>query len=192
MLEPKIFFTEISSANEDLLKTYETFLSNSEKERLRKTSSHKARISFILGRFLIKTKLAKILKCSAQEVVLKIAENGRPEIESPKSNLSFNLSHSNNLIVLVISDKRVGVDIEFLKKRDFLKIAEEFFTKEEFDLLKESAEQQKLFYKFWTRKEALIKCKGEGLFNHDSEASGYEIITQEVAPDYVMSIALVN
>lgn len=188
----RIFLAKIDE--EKWNKKAEDLLSAVEKERLAKTTSIKAKSRFIAGRFLIKTKFAEILNCSPQEIILKISKSGRLELESPAANLSFNISHSHQLIVLAVSESKVGVDIEFQKKRNFLEIAEEFFTPEEFAFFKKISdenERQKLFYQIWTRTEAVLKCNGEQLFNRKPYAiDDYEIATTELDGGYIMSVAV--
>lgn len=77
-------------------------------------------------------------------------------------NYHFNISHSCGRSVCVLSEKEVGVDIEFCKKvRNFDYIAKHFFCAGEqkrYFGAKSSAEE---FYRIWTRKEALLKkCAG--------------------------------
>lgn len=42
-------------------------------------------------------------------------------------------------------------------------IAERFFSPEEFELIKRSEDPRTLFLRFWTRKEAYLKLKGDGI-----------------------------
>ncbi|MFT7087328.1 MAG: 4'-phosphopantetheinyl transferase [Rickettsiales bacterium] len=126
----------------------------------------KAKRNFICGRVLIKTTLAKMLSCEAGDVVLKSTANGRLEIDYPKSDLNFNISHSVNFITLAFSNKAVGIDIEQNKDRNFLDIAEYFFSKNEFESIKNldsNEEKKRLFYYYWTIKESFVKCSGANL-----------------------------
>ena len=193
----RIFLLDTSSFNldEKAIKNYEVLLSKEEKERLNRTTSLKAKTSFIVGRILIKTSLAKILNCKPADVILKATPKGRLELESPISNLSFNLSHSNNLVVLAVSDIRIGVDIEFIKQRNFIEIAESCFEKEELNLLKNTNSleiQQQLFYKYWTLKEAFIKCNGEQIFNNSVKKpdKNYQLASLQINQNYMMSVVV--
>ena len=193
----QIFLVDTSSLNLDdkAIKNYEALLSKEEKKRLNRTSALKAKTSFVVGRVLIKTTLAKILNCKSTDIILRATPKGRLELEFPISNLSFNLSHSNNLVVLGVSDMRIGIDIEFIKKRNFVEIAESFFTAEEFNLLKKAnslEEQQNLFYKYWTLKEAFIKCNGEQIFNKSSNGpdKNYQLASLQINQNYIMSIVV--
>lgn len=78
----------------------------------------------------------------------------------------FNLSHSEEYVFCVFSDREVGVDIQY--KRSFYneRILRRFFTKEEQELWEHCAtpeERETFFYRMWIRKEAYGKLTGEGI-----------------------------
>ncbi len=73
----------------------------------------------------------------------------------------FNISHSNEYVVLAISDKHpIGVDIEEIKevKDDMRKYIS---SKEEYLYIK----NDKNFFEVWTSKESLSKAYGTGLYD---------------------------
>jgi 4'-phosphopantetheinyl transferase len=81
--------------------------------------------------------------------------------------LRFNVSHSNGVaLYAVAAGREVGVDIEHVRE-DFagLDIAERFFSSREVAALRAlpGAERPGAFFDCWTRKEAYIKARGEGL-----------------------------
>ena len=95
---------------------------------------------------------------------IKISENGKPYLEGIDV-LKFNLSHSEERVMCVLSTEEAGCDVEYIKKTDF-KIAEYFLTEEEramLDTWKTEEEKQDLFYRLWTLKESFIKANGLGM-----------------------------
>ncbi len=98
-------------------------------------------------------------------------EYGKPEIHPSLKvkDLHFNLSHTEGLTVLMITDQQCsGIDIEntaVKQPRSFLDIADRFFTDlESRDIAKGSNEEQiQRFFDYWTLKEAYIKADGQGL-----------------------------
>jgi 4'-phosphopantetheinyl transferase len=69
---------------------------------------------------------------------------------------------------------RVGIDLELIRPySEYLPIAERYFTSEEQELLRALPEerQAEAFFNFWTRKEAYLKAKGDGLSAPLEEAS---------------------
>ena len=86
--------------------------------------------------------------------------HGKPEIQG----LFFNLSHSHDYILCVVSEKPVGCDIE---KVGLLrpKVADRYFTSYEADYLNQFSDEEKakVFYRIWTMKESYTKMTGEGI-----------------------------
>lgn len=83
---------------------------------------------------------------------------GAPYIVDNDKNIS--ISHKNNCLVVALSDKAVGVDIEKIyQKESHIKIAKRYFTSKEIDYI--TAPER--FFILWTRKEALGKLLGVGL-----------------------------
>ena len=117
---------------------------------------------FLMGRFFMRSKLAAQLTLSPSEVPIKLSEGGKPILEG--IDYHFSLTHTAQWIGLYHSAKGpVGVDLETMKQRDFLKLANRFFSPDENDWLEENEERCSRFYRIWTQKEAFLKCTGQGL-----------------------------
>ena len=116
---------------------------------------------FLLGQLLLQRLYRNLFQTDMPYV--SYAENGRPFFID--SDVTFNLSHSRNLVVCGINQSgRVGVDIEYVNsKRNWQDIAKECFSKEELDCLAEAEEPLKQFYLTWTIKEAVVKLLGHGV-----------------------------
>ena len=74
------------------------------------------------------------------------------------------MSHSGDWVVFAFAKKEVGIDIEKIKKINY-RIAERFFSTEEFLSLNEKSgkEKQEYFFDLWTMKESYLKLIGTGL-----------------------------
>jgi len=80
---------------------------------------------------------------------------GKPEIQGKAH---FNISHSEELCVLALSDYDVGVDIEYIK--DFREpVAKKVFSENELEFVKGRKER---FYAIWSMKESVLKEEGTG------------------------------
>ncbi|HTS12529.1 MAG TPA: 4'-phosphopantetheinyl transferase superfamily protein [Candidatus Limnocylindrales bacterium] len=81
--------------------------------------------------------------------------------------LCFNLSHSHGLaLVAICREREVGVDVELIRPEfGGEEIARRYFSQREVDELKRLPPelQAEGFFLCWTRKEAYIKAKGDGL-----------------------------
>jgi 4'-phosphopantetheinyl transferase len=123
---------------------------------------------YIVARGLLRKLLAGYLGADAAELRFAYAEKGKPALEgSQRSLLSFNLAHSHGRAIYAFSRSReLGVDLEFMRE-DFAgdKIAERFFSPVETVALQALPPElrQQAFFDCWTRKEAYIKARGDGL-----------------------------
>lgn len=92
-------------------------------------------------------------------------EYGKPFIDMK---LYFNISHSNDIVAIVISNKPCGIDIEYYKEnRRFDKLSKHVFKK----IITDPEE----FYINWVKKEAYVKRIGSSIMlDVDYEESRYE------------------
>jgi len=86
----------------------------------------------------------------------------------------FNISHSQNKIVLALSFHRpVGIDIEYIKPRPhYHKIMKRFFAHEEQNKVESSDHPLETFYDLWTQKEAFIKLMGGSILSKEFQRHG--------------------
>lgn len=73
----------------------------------------------------------------------------------------FNISHDNELTVIAISNKPIGVDIEEFTYQDL--VIEKYYNEEEKELIKKCINKEYMFTKIWVMKEAYVKMIGIGL-----------------------------
>ena len=78
----------------------------------------------------------------------------------------FNISHSGRYIIMAVSDKEIGVDIEENVEKDMSSLIR-IFNEAEAKMIKEHAD----FYYLWCAKESLIKCIGSSI-SHVKEIPG--------------------
>lgn len=109
--------------------------------------------------------LASILKTHPSKIKLKYNEYNRPDIANNKyKSWSFNISHSDDYIILVAINNvkySIGVDVEKIDYaiKDIEQMSKIIFSKSEQEQI---CENKSYFFKVWTKKEALLKAKGEG------------------------------
>lgn len=100
-------------------------------------------------------------KFSIEEEPVLLAD-GKPVFRNGA--IQFSISHSGGAVLLAFGTKTLGVDIEYVKEVK-LKIAERFFTGEEYGWIaeQEKERQKDVFCQIWTGKEAVVKAAGGGL-----------------------------
>lgn len=110
----------------------------------RNFNSEKRFFEYTIGRYLIKSVAQKIYKIEDTTIVL--GENGKPFFKN--SDLQFSLSHSKDFVVACFDKNPCGIDIEYIKERDFEKLSRHYGC---------NFENAQDFYAFWTQKEASYK-----------------------------------
>ncbi|MBR2614035.1 MAG: hypothetical protein IKC71_00360 [Clostridia bacterium] len=84
---------------------------------------------------------------------LKKTEFGKLYIEN--SPIAFNISHSQNIVAIVISNENVGIDVEVIKDKKFSNINKNVFGNE---ILKKED-----FFALWTKAESFVKYKASSI-----------------------------
>lgn len=76
-------------------------------------------------------------------------------------NIYFNISHDKNTIILVISDKEIGVDIEYYTYKE--SVMKKYYNEFEQQEIINSNNKEYEFTRIWVMKEAFVKMKGQGI-----------------------------
>jgi len=110
------------------------------------------------GKLLLMEVLSKFdLNLSLHD--MKLDAYHRPYFDA---DIDFNISHSGNIVVCCgTKNGRVGIDVEevyHVNVHDY----DSYFTPKEWAVIKGANNQTDMFFKFWTRKEAVLKAIGTG------------------------------
>lgn len=148
---------------------FDLALSADDRERAARFRFEGDRHRFSIARASLRQILGRYLKTNASSLQFETGAFGKPGVIDVQNNLDlrFNLSHSHQLALIAVARGReVGVDVEFMRA-DFAndEVAEHFFSPVEVkQLVRMPAElKTRSFFNCWTRKEAYIKARGEGL-----------------------------
>ncbi len=133
---------------------------SAEQERLREISNQTAHISSLAALTALK-RLTEGYNADTDLTVLR-TKLGKPYFASMP--LHFGLTHSLGLSAAVISDRNVGIDLEFLREHPNAKrISARFFASEEQKEIEAADDSTDAFFSIWTKKEAFAKLDGRGL-----------------------------
>lgn len=144
-------------------------LSADERTRAARFYLERDRKRFIAGRGLLRSILGRYLGIAPGRLQFCYGPHGKPTLAETTggSMLSFNLSHSHELVLYAVTrDREIGVDVEHIRPiSEFEQIALRCFSIEENTVFRELPPSQKLaaFLNCWTRKEAYLKATGDGL-----------------------------
>lgn len=126
----------------------------------------KHRSQFIAARGLLRTILGNYLNLEPRMLRFGYGGQGKPFLPDA-STLRFNLSHSAGMALIAVTlNREVGIDLEHIRPEFATEtIAEQFFSTQETTTLRAlSADvQPEAFFNCWTRKEAYLKARSDGL-----------------------------
>ncbi len=115
--------------------------------------------------------LSRYIDKDPAAIELRLGEHGKPMLADPDAALRFNLSHSGGLTLIAIcQDHEVGIDVERIRRRRGRKRPAEFYVE-------------------WTKREAIAKCHGVGLWAPLPDAP-VAVCELEVEPGYVAALAV--
>jgi len=173
---------------------------------------------FIVARGVLRAILGRYLKRAPEDLSFCYSSHGKPALagESGGDAIRFNVSHSHGIALYAVTRGReVGIDVEHIRSNlAVAEIAERFFSRREVAMLQAlpTEAQREAFFRCWTRKEACLKARGEGLSSpldqidvlpapgepdavpgtqpDSSEASRWSFQELAPAPGYVAALAV--
>lgn len=153
---------------ESVIRQLEKTLSVDEQARANRFRFQRDRNHFIATRGILRELLGKYVNRAPEDLEFDYGPQGKPTLRAQPSRQSvqFNVSHSHGMALLGFAlGRRLGVDVERVRKFTGEKIAERYFSPQEVMELHRlpAALQDEGFFLCWTRKEAYIKARGEGL-----------------------------
>jgi len=143
-------------------------LSEDEVERASRFRFARDRRHFIAARATLRQILGAYQDRPPEALQFAYSAYGKPELDldSGQAGLHFNLSHAGGIgLYSVTRHRKVGVDIEYMRPDLAIEpISRSFFSRREREALESlpTGERRRLFFSFWTRKEAFLKALGMG------------------------------
>lgn len=158
------------------------------------------REQWLAGRVQVRRALSDRLGIAPARVPIVTRLGGKPAVDGDP--LRFNLSHSGDVLLLAVSaDREVGVDVERAEaSRDLVALARRYFSDAEAAAIGTTADVPTSFFRAWTRKEAVAKCLGVGVFGGvmdrtltlgANDISGRHVVLNDLdaPPGYLAAVA---
>jgi 4'-phosphopantetheinyl transferase len=168
------------------LASLERYLDDRDRTRAARFRFREDRARFLLGRGLVRTHLGSCFEQPAETIEFAYTDRGRPFFPHDKK-IHFSISHTHDLVALGLTrGAHIGVDLEHLRPpADLPELAKRILSADDlrtFQALPET-EIAPAFFRAWTRKEAYLKARGEGLTEGLREAS------VSLGPEEISSVA---
>jgi 4'-phosphopantetheinyl transferase len=124
---------------------------------------------FVVARGVLRALLGGYLNRAPECLSFCYGSHGKPALagEPDGDAIHFSVSHSDGIALYAVARGReVGIDIERIRfDLAVAEIADRFFSRREAAILRTlpTAAEYQAFFRCWTRKEAYVKARGEGL-----------------------------
>lgn len=123
---------------------------------------------FVVAHAALRVILGQYLGCDPVMLAFTCNAHGKPFLLKPvSSGVDFNLSHSGDIAFCAFTrGRQVGVDVERIREGVASEdLAERYFSPLEVRTLRSvpASLRSRTFFNCWTRKEAFIKARGQGL-----------------------------
>jgi 4'-phosphopantetheinyl transferase len=146
------------------------YLSPVEKDRAARFLSPRDGNRFTVCRGILRELLGGYLHRPAGDICLEVGQRGKPVLHADAGmpDLRFNLSNSQGVALYAFAlGREVGIDIEKVRPEvAFQGIEDRYFSPRERQELRDLPEKLRPegFFLCWTRKEAYVKARGDGLY----------------------------
>jgi len=139
-------------------------LDQEERRRAASFAFDRDRRRYVLSHFALRQLLSGICDIHTSQLRFATEPLGRPYLQTP-SGIDFNMSHSGDISAYAASKTcRVGIDVEMIVPSAPPELAEHVLTPTERDALQQLPveEHPRVFFRYWTAKEAFLKWHGLG------------------------------
>ncbi len=179
-------------------------LSSDERDRLARYGHDRDRQRFAVGRAVLRVLLGRLLEREPGDLRFGYGDRGKPYLRDDPS-WHFNLAHTENHALLAVARSPVGADIERVRSAAVESLARRMLLPWERErvLSLPSPERERVFFRYWTCKEACLKASGIGLVGARSlgicwqepgaattQPEGWYVRWRELEADLLAAIAL--
>jgi 4'-phosphopantetheinyl transferase len=179
-----VWIAQVSKARDSLV-FLEPCLDNRDRERAARFRFPEDRARFVLGRGLLRKCLGHYLQQTPETIELATTDRGRPVLPHDET-VQFSISHTHDLAAIALTaGARIGIDLEYVQPRlNLPELAKRIFSEEDLQTFQAlpGHEASAAFFRAWTRKEAYLKARSEGI------AEGLRQISVSFGPEETGSI----
>jgi 4'-phosphopantetheinyl transferase len=168
-----VWIAQVSKAQDSLI-FLEPYLDSRDRERAARFHFPEDRTRFVLGRGLLRKCLGHYLHQTPEAIELAYTDRDRPVLPNDET-VQFSISHAHDLVAVALTaHARIGIDLEWVRPDlDLPELAKRIFSEEDIQTFQAlpGSEAPAAFFRAWTRKEAYLKARGEGIAERLREIS---------------------
>lgn len=139
----------------------EAFVTDSDRDR--RYAFDRDRRRHLAGRGALRRILARYTGAHPLDLWFETGEWGKPWLRG-WPHLRFSFSHSGDAALCAVARTEVGIDIEEVRPvESMFDLARRYFSPAEAGAILDAHHRRDAFFRCWTRKEAYVKARGQGL-----------------------------
>ncbi len=153
----KEYFLDISTVSQEALTRWYRQMQPERRAKCDRLIKPLAKKQCIAADRLMRVALSEALNLPKDQIFICVSPEGKPYLEN--NPVYFSVSHSENIVVCVVSHRPIGVDVELIRPIS-PSAQEKICTDTELEYLRAAKNDEERLYRFftlWTRKEALFK-----------------------------------
>jgi 4'-phosphopantetheinyl transferase len=144
-------------------------LSPSERKRVHALLEERAVRQYVVSRAMQRHLLASYVGGNPADISFGVVAMGKPTLSHPNDiGLTFNTTHSGNLVIIAITANRdVGVDVEKVKPVPrALRVAKRCYSADEYEMLAALPPEMldREFLQIWVKREGTAKARGDSVW----------------------------
>lgn len=151
--------------NEVQLNLFFHSIDQQKRNRIIQYRNYKEMKKTLLSDVLVRSIACHKLKIANADLTFSFNRYGKPFFDNLENTFKFNISHSGDWIVCAIDHLPIGIDIEKMRRINYISLAKSCFSKIEYETIiaQPTTKQSDYFFELWTLKESYIKALGKGL-----------------------------
>ncbi|MBL6456324.1 4'-phosphopantetheinyl transferase superfamily protein [Belnapia sp. T6] len=141
-------------------------LSAEEQGRAQRFAFERDARRYVASHAALRSVLGSLLSLRPADLAFQTEAGGKPVLAEGGRGLQFSLSHAEELALIGVAARPLGVDLEWLAAPlDVEALAGSVFSLRERTVFAQVAPgmRREVFLRVWTRKEAILKATGQGL-----------------------------
>jgi 4'-phosphopantetheinyl transferase len=160
-----VWMANVEQARDSLV-FLDPYLDQRDRERAGQFRFEEDHARFVLGRCLVRKCLGLYLRRNAETIELAYTDRGRPLLANDET-VQFSISHTHDLVAIALTaGAQIGIDLEYVQPDlNFVELAARIFSQDDLQTFQALSprEMPAAFFRAWTRKEAYLKARGEGI-----------------------------
>jgi len=135
-------------------------ISPERRERIARMKFPRKKTISLVTELLVRNEISRATGIDRAGIKFSYNEYGKPLLKG--GGYFFSVSHSGDFVAFAGADSPVGLDIQTVGRADY-RVAERFFTSEEYSAICAAPSPEREFFRIWTLKEAYVKMLGTGM-----------------------------